>query len=89
MANYTHPNDKDYVDSKEDYLYMCLTFTRALGLLLKPDEGIIVEATNDIKHFVKSKNILVYKKGNQIALECSDKFDTFDDGQLIWLHDEN
>ena len=87
--NYTNPNDPDYQDKPEDWLNSALIFTRALCLLLKESEGIIVELKGDAKFSFNEniKKVIVYHQNGMIhVIEHSEEGH---EGQLVWMHSLN
>lgn len=88
--NFTKPEDPDHEDSPMDWLSSSLIMARTIGLLLKVNEGIVV----NVKGFGKSGSmvdvdkVIVYNDGERMTriVECDD--DALEEGQLIWMHDE-
>lgn len=67
--NYTKPNDPDHNDTKDDLTYVMLTFASALGFILEPNTGIVIEAKNDMKTLKpNSEKVVVCNKGDQVSI---------------------
>jgi len=84
--NYTKSNDLSYQDKPEDWLNSALIMTRALGLILKDKEGVIVDIVGDINPEIANgaKKLMVFSEGDQIKVEPFS--DNIEEGTLIWVH---
>jgi hypothetical protein len=72
--NYTNPNDADYTDKPEDWLATTLIMTKALGNILKENEGIVVELSGDmIEMFPTVNKVIVFNKEGMVHIvECEE-----------------
>lgn len=88
MANYTKPHDDNHEDSPQDWLNSALTFARALGLILKETEGVIVDVSGDMQFEGNPQKLIVFKKDNMIRIVAADEqADNVPEGTLIWMHE--
>jgi hypothetical protein len=86
--NYTNPNDPDHVDDPQDWLNSSLIFARTISLLLKENEGIVVDIKGDVKfgpNLDVSKVIVFKKDGMTRAIECEEDLK---EGQYIIMHED-
>lgn len=86
--NYTKPEDPNHEDSALDWLTAMLSFSQALGYLLKPNEGVVIDVVGDMKHQLSEYNkLIVYNPdgGTDIKVIVCDE--DIPAGQLIWMHD--
>lgn len=68
--NYTRPNDPDHVDKPEDWLHGSLIFGAAVGLMLEPGTGIVVDIKGEMKNPVGSSNkVVVFHAGNMVHID--------------------
>ncbi len=86
--NYTKPNEPDHEDSPLDWLTAMLTFGQALGHLLKPNEGVVIDVIGDMKiQLPDYDKLIVYNTtGTDVKVMACDE--NFPAGQLIWMHDK-
>ncbi len=87
--NYTHPDSPDYSDSPTDWLNMALILTRSLGLILKENEGIVVDLKGDMffGDDDKIKKVIVFKSQDMVrVIECEDDLK---EGSWVIVHDIN
>lgn len=87
--NYTNANKIDHKDSPEDWLNSALIFSRTLSLLLKENEGIVVDLKGDMK-FMLDENIskvVVFKRSGQIIIEECDP--SFMEGDMCFIATNN
>ena len=82
--NYTKPNIEAYDDKPEDWLASALIFSNALGILLKENEGLVIELKNDMRQLIPNVNkVVIYNKDGQIHItEASPELK---EGQMVWL----
>lgn len=89
MSNYTRPNDPDHQDDPQDWLSGALIFGRALGLMLRNKEGIVVDiSTGDavLSSDPDATKVIVFAEDHMInIIPC---YDDFEEGQMIWMDDE-
>lgn len=69
--NYTRPNDPEHVDKPEDWLHGGLIFAKALSLILREGQGIVVDMVGDmvVPGHPESKKVLVYYLNSMIHIE--------------------
>ena len=87
--NYTNANNPDHKDTPEDWLNSSLIFAGALSLLLKENEGVVVDIKGDVK-FMPDKNIskvIVFKRNGQIVVESCDE--NLREGQMCFVATTN
>lgn len=82
--NYTKPNDMKHVDKPEEWLGFTLIASKALGHLLKQNEGVVVELSGDmITLLPDTKRVIVYNGDNMIhVIKCEEELS---DGQMIMM----
>jgi len=68
QENHLNPNEEGYQDNPQDLLNASLLFARALGLILKEGEGIVVDVTGDIILGDEVKKVIVFKFQNQVHI---------------------
>jgi hypothetical protein len=68
QENHLNPNEEGYQDNPQDLLNASLLFARALGLILKEGEGIVVDVTGDITLGDEVKKVIVFKFQNQVHI---------------------
>ena len=85
MTNYTRPNDPTHEDSPKDWLQSALVFAAALGILLKENEGVVVELAGDAIGLCETKKVVIYNKGHQIKV--TELEEDLPEGQLVWMHE--
>ena len=68
QENHLNPNEEGYQDNPQDLLNASLLFARALGLILKEGEGIVVDVTGDIALGDEVKKVIVFKFQNQVHI---------------------
>lgn len=68
MENYTNPEKGETTQDVQDLLNASLIFARALGLIFKEGEGIVVDIEGDIKLKDNSKKVIVFGSNNQIHI---------------------
>jgi len=65
--------EKDVVDNNKDLLNVSLIFARALSLIFKEGQGIVVDITGDIDLGDDAKKVVVYSQNNQIHIYKSEE----------------
>lgn len=87
--SYTNPNDLDRHDKPEDWLNSALIFARALGLILRESEGVVVDLVSEMKYplDLEVKKVIVFNRNSQIVIISCD--DDIAEGQFVMVHDEN
>jgi hypothetical protein len=68
MENYTNPETGETTQDVQDLLNASLIFARALGLIFKEGEGIVVDIKGDIKLNDDSKKVIVFGHNDQIHI---------------------
>jgi hypothetical protein len=68
MENYTNPEQAGQEQNPQDLLNASILFARALGLIFKEDEGIVVDVTGDVKLNDDVKKVIVFRQNNQIKI---------------------
>ena len=84
--NYTKPELEDHTDSPQDWLNSSLIFARALSLILKENEGIVVELKGDMDLGDDIEKVIVFKTQNMrrvVPLE-----EDLPEGTWIMMKDE-
>jgi hypothetical protein len=89
--NYTNPTDIDYKDKSEDWLNSALMFTRALSLLLKENEGVVIDIHGDMQTWLSEEGkvldkAIVYHGNEQVhVIACEDDVP---EGTLVLIDNE-
>jgi hypothetical protein len=89
MSNYTRPNDPDHQDDPQDWLSGALIFGRALSLMLRDREGIVVDISGDavLSTDPDAKKVIVFSEDSKInILPC---YEEFEEGQMIWMDEDS
>ena len=76
--NYTKPDNEDYEDKPEDWLFCSLVFAGALGTVLKEmGDGIFVELKGDeLDLHPDAKYVIVWNDGKHISIiDASERTD--------------
>ena len=68
QENHLKPNEEGFQDNSQDLINASLLFARALGLILKENEGIVVDVVGDIKLGDEVKKVIVFKFENQVHI---------------------
>jgi len=67
--NYTKPYDKNYEDKPEDYFFLAMTFSQALGQILKEGQGILIDLKGEaLKIHPEAKRVVVFNDGDMIRV---------------------
>lgn len=87
--NYTRPKDPNHEDTSQDWLMGAIAFTRALSLLTKPDEGIIIKAVGELEEYFKDSLLFIFNNGTQMQIASVKDFfgddHKFKEGDYIGL----
>ena len=67
-ANYTNPEQAGQEQNPQDLLNASMLFARALGLIFKEDEGIVVDVVGDINLGPEVKKVIVFEYNNQVHI---------------------
>ncbi len=94
MANYTQPDNKQYEDSPKDWLKLALVFGRALGLILREKEGVVVSLQNNMLSFFPGlRKVVVHRETGQIRVSALEGFSGIHknspEGCMVWVHNED
>ena len=73
QENHLKPNEEGFQDGPQDLINASLLFARALGLILKENEGIVVDVVGDIKLGEEVKKVIVFKFENQVHIYKCDE----------------
>jgi len=73
QENHLKPNEEGFQDNSQDLINASLLFARALGLILKENEGIVVDVVGDIKLGEEVKKVIVFKFENQVHIYKCDE----------------
>jgi hypothetical protein len=68
MENYTNLEQAGQQQNPQDLLNASMLFARALGLIFKEDEGIVVDVNGDVKLGDDVKKVIVFRQNNQIHI---------------------
>jgi len=88
--NYTKPNDENYVDKPEDWLFCSLLFAGALGFLLKPGRGIFLKLSESEREIHPDiTNAIIWNDGKMICMHnASDRTDLKEGDHIIMIPEE-
>jgi hypothetical protein len=91
MSNYTKPDDKNYEDKPEDWLFCSLLFSGALGFLLKPGRAIFLKLSGDeLKIHPEIKYVIVWNDGKNMAMhDASDRTDLKEGDHIIMIEEKD
>jgi hypothetical protein len=67
-SNYTNPKQSGQGQNPQDLINASLIFARALGLILKEGEGIVVDIKGDINLGEDVKKVIVFEYQNQVHI---------------------
>lgn len=67
-SNYTNPEQAGQGQTPQDLINASLIFARALGLILKDGEGIVVDIKGDINLGEDVKKVIVFEYQNQVHI---------------------
>ena len=73
QENHLKSNEEGYQDTPQELLNASLLFARALGLILKENEGIVVDVVGDINLGGEVKKVIVFKHENQVHIYKCDE----------------
>jgi hypothetical protein len=73
QENHTNPEQAGEGQNPQDLINASLIFARALGLILKDAEGIVVDVVGDINLGPEVKKVIVFKHNEQVHIyKCED-----------------
>lgn len=82
--NYTKPNNKNYEDKPEDWLYSALTFSQALNIVIPPNKGVCVELKGDALDIHEGVNkVIVHNNGEMMSIEDVTDNDNLQHGDWV------
>jgi len=88
--NYTRPNNDNYDDKPEDWLFGALTFACALSYALPEGQGIVVDLSEDMqKIYPAAKRIIVCHIEGQIRIEDADERTDLEEGDWVNMINED
>jgi hypothetical protein len=67
-VNYTNPENAGEGQNPQDLINASLIFARALGLILKDGEGIVVDIVGDINLGEEVKKVIVFEYNDQVHI---------------------
>jgi hypothetical protein len=67
-VNYTNPEKAGEGQNPQDLINASLIFARALGLILKDGEGIVVDVVGDINLGEEVKKVIVFEYKDQVHI---------------------
>jgi len=67
-TNYTNPEQEGQEQSAQDLINASLIFARALGLIFKDGEGIVVDIVGDINLGEDVKKVIVFEHKDQVHI---------------------
>ena len=68
MENYTNPEETSQEQNQQDLVNSTLIFARAIGLILKEGEGIVVDIKGDMDLGEDVKKVIVFKFKEQVHI---------------------
>jgi hypothetical protein len=71
--NYTNPEQSGEGQNQQDLINASLIFARALGLIFRDDEGIVVDINGDVNLGEGVKKVIVFKQDNQVHIYRCDE----------------
>jgi len=82
--NYTKPYDENYEDQPEDYFYLAMTFSQALGEILDDGTGILLDLKGEALHIhPEAKRIIVFNDGDMVRVVDASERDDLNHGDWI------
>jgi hypothetical protein len=73
MENYTNPEQEGQEQNQQDLINASLIFARALGLIFRDDEGVVVDVNGDVNLGDDVKKVIVFKQNNQVHIYRCDE----------------
>jgi hypothetical protein len=68
MENYTNPEQEGQEQAPQDLLNASMLFARALGLIFKENEGIVVDVKGDVKLPEDVNKVIVFRQNDQMHI---------------------
>lgn len=78
-------NNNDQINNAKDLLNVSMIFARALSLIFKDGQGIVVDIIGDIDLGDEAKKVIVYNKDGQIHIYKAE--DDIPEGTAVELND--
>ena len=72
-VNYTNSGKAGGGQNPQDLINASLIFARALGLIFRDDEGIVVDINGDVNLGEGVKKVIVFKQDNQVHIYKCDE----------------
>lgn len=86
-SNYTNPEQAGEGQNPQDLINASLIFARALGLILKNGEGIVVDVTGDIDLGPETKKVIVFEYNDQVHIyKCEEDLE---EGTAVTMDSNN
>ena len=86
-SNYTNPEQSGQGQNPQDLINASLIFARALGLILKEGEGIVVDIKGDINLGEDVKKVIVFEYQNQVHIYKCDE--DLEEGTAVNMDQKN
>ena len=86
-SNYTNPEQAGQGQNPQDLINASLIFARALGLILKEGEGIVVDIKGDINLGEDVKKVIVFEYQNQVHIYKCDE--DLEEGTAVNMDQKN
>lgn len=84
--NYTKPNDKNYQDRPEDWLFAALTFSAALGYVIPEGKGIVIDVKGDMVDLhPTTKRVIVYNGGERMEIIDASEREGLKEGESVFI----
>ena len=89
--NYTKPDNDDYRDKPEDYLFLVMAFGRALSAMLDDGQGILIDMKGDaLKIHPEAKRVIVFNDGKMMrVVNASERTDLEDGDRIMMISGKN
>ena len=71
--NHLKPEDPNYEKTTQDLVNASLIFGRALGIILKEKQGIVIDVKGDIKFPEEVKKVIVFKFEERVHIHKCDE----------------
>jgi hypothetical protein len=86
-SNFTNPEQSGQGQNPQDLINASLIFARALGLILKEGEGIVVDIKGDINLGEDVKKVIVFEYQNQVHIYKCDE--DLEEGTAVNMDQKN
>jgi len=90
MTNYTKHHDKNHEDTPEDWLFVSLLFSGALGFLLKPGRGIFLKLSEPEREIHPDMtHVIVFNDGKHMSMvDASDRTNLKEGDHIIMIPED-